>query len=857
MKFFAIKVPRGNEYSVEQTYSLLSNLSAGKKKSLFHKSVETYSLEFVCYKQQIYFVIGVPDDQVDFFRAQLLAQFKDALIEDLKRPFEQELEISKDDWFYTQLVLSKDEYLPIKTTEDFKDTDPMSSVLATLAKTMKGDDFCMIQFVLSSAGKSWQKNFSSLATTGGGKTEGGDYKAHPKKVLIEKKIAHEGFYVYARILTNKESALSAITGSFGAYSDPMGNSITAKAPGIFSKKKILNGILNRSQVGHGQVMNLQEISSIWHFPSVKVTVTNIAWGRELFHEPPADLPVAEGLTPEEKKDISFFAKTVFKNQNTIFGIKGRDRQRHMYIIGKTGTGKTTLIDNLAIESIRKGEGVAIIDPHGDLSHTILDFIPKSRVNDVCYFNPADPEYYYTLNPLEVFSPEQRELVASGIISIFKKLYGHSWGPRLEYILRNVLLTLTLVPDTTLTDVPRLLTDDRYRAGILERINDPVMLRFWRNEYDPLDKRLKQEAISPILNKVGQFISSPMMRRVISSPKSKVNLEKIMNEGKIIVCDLSQGRMGEDNSSLLGAMIITKIQLAAMNRAFIPEEERRPFTLFVDEFQNFATDAFIKILSEARKYKLNLAVANQYMSQIDPQVLNAILGNVGTLISFSVGAQDSSILDREFGIEFTSDDFVSLEKFQILLKLSIDWQISRPFYANTLPLPTNVSGQKDKIIKISRDRFGKKRGEDFKFRANDAVKAPEINEQPKVSGSESRSQESSRNKNTYKFEKKEHSSKENNEKKVEDERSSNDRDRKQKDRQKPSFKKSSKKKNTYKYGRKDVSSQKKQGENPDKPKFEKTEKANNSDGMNDKEIEKAAAVYSNPFLEGAKEKFPAD
>lgn len=279
---------------------------------------------------------------------------------------------------------------------------------------------------------------------------------------------------------------------------------------------------------------------------------------------------------------------------------------------------------------------------------------------------------------------------------------------MEYILRNSLLTLTAFPDTTLGDVIKILTDQGYRQKMVRGLEDKTLKAFWEKEFDKMGERLRAEAISPILNKVGQFVTSPLIRQILSSPKSKVRIEEIMNQGKILLVDLSSGKIGEDNSALLGAMIITQIQLAAMNRAFIAESERKDFYLFVDEFQNFATQSFIKILSEARKFKLNLTVANQYMAQLEQEVQDAILGNVGSIIAFLVGAQDAQVLDKEYGKDFTPDDLVSLGRYQVLLKLCIDSETSNPFYAVTLPLPDCVNQNREKIIKMSRAQFGRKK-----------------------------------------------------------------------------------------------------------------------------------------------------
>jgi hypothetical protein len=348
--------------------------------------------------------------------------------------------------------------------------------------------------------------------------------------------------------------------------------------------------------------------------------------------------------------------------------------------------------------------LAVIDPHGDLSEILLDYIPSHRINEVCYLDPSDREHPFSINILEVKDPTQAGLIASGIISIFYKIYAFSWGPRLEYILRNVLLTLTQTPGSTLIDITRILTEKDFRRHIVERLNDQVLVNFWLNEFEKMPDRLQQEAISPILNKVGQFVSSPSIRAIIGQPKSTIDLEKIMNEGKILILNLSQGRLGEDNAALLGAMIISKIQLAALNRANIPESQRKDFYLYVDEFQNFATESFVKILSEARKYRLNLCLANQYMAQIVEPVQKAIFGNAGTLMSFIVGSADASILEKEFGEVFSQKDLVGLSNFQIVLKLAIDNLTSRPFFAYTLPLPQSKNQGRQKVINVSHQRY---------------------------------------------------------------------------------------------------------------------------------------------------------
>ncbi len=708
--FFEVKIPKGNEYTIEQTQVFLSNFVSSRKglfASIFGSArQERLVLEIVSHQQKIHFIIGVSPTKAEFFQSQLIAQYKEVVINPIKDYFEN---FNDQSFSALEMSLAKPFWLPLKTYDQFEETDPLSSILATMAKIQNPQTLVTYQIILEPVSGSWQSSLIKKAETGGGKDENGKSLPHPDKEKMEEKVSQSGFKVNIRILSNNASSLSALAGSFGVYTSPSGsNRLTSKESGLFSKKKLIQSIKFRLSGNNQFTLNIKEIASLWHLPTGQITLSNISWGRVFRTEPPENLPVAQDLNKEEKADITFIGKTEFKNQISTFGIKKQDRSRHVYIVGKTGTGKSTLIANMAIEDIRKGSGVGIVDPHGDLIQIILNYIPKNRINDVCYFNPADPEYYFPLNPLEVKNTSQRELVASGIVSIFYKLYAESWGPRLEYILRNTLLTLTAIPDTTLADVIRILTDKKFRSKMVEKLSDKTMIDFWKNEFNRMQDRQLQEAIAPILNKVGQFVSSPIIRRVISEPESKVDLEEIMNKKKILLVDLSQGKIGEDNAALLGAMIITQIQLAAMNRVFMEESQRVPFYLFVDEFQNFATRSFIKILSEARKYKLNLAVANQYMAQLDEEIQDAILGNVGSLITFLVGAQDAEILEKEFGKDFTADDLVSLEKFQTLLKLSVDMQTSRPFFANTMPLPSCFNKNKEKIVRLSRERYGKKK-----------------------------------------------------------------------------------------------------------------------------------------------------
>ena len=407
-------------------------------------------------------------------------------------------------------------------------------------------------------------------------------------------------------------------------------------------------------------------------------------------------------------DKVIFAQANFRNKLVKFGIKIDDRRRHMYVIGKTGMGKTTMLENMVVSDIRAGRGVGVIDPHGEFAEKILDFIPEERLDDVIYFDPNDMNYPIPFNPLESVGSEYRHIVASGIMGVFKKIWPDVWSARMEYILNNSLLALLEYPDSTLLGIMRLLSDREYRKKIVDNLNDPVVKSFWVNEFSKYSQKFETEATAAIQNKVGQFVTNPLIRNILGQARSAINMRKIMDEGKILIVNLSKGRVGEDNSALLGSMIITKIQLAAMSRADISEEKRpltRDFYLYVDEFQNFATDSFANILSEARKYRLCLILAHQYIEQLSEKVKPAVFGNVGTIVTFRVGAEDAEFLEKEFGPEFTAADLVNLNKYNAYIKLMIDGAASRPFSAETLsPYPKIEKSYKDVIIENTRSKY---------------------------------------------------------------------------------------------------------------------------------------------------------
>ncbi len=417
------------------------------------------------------------------------------------------------------------------------------------------------------------------------------------------------------------------------------------------------------------------------------------------------------MNPEK---VTYFAETDSRNKRVAFGIKAKDRTRHVYVIGKTGMGKSTILENMAVQDIQNGEGMAFVDPHGKSADLLLEYVPQNRIKDVIYFAPFDTEYPISFNVMEDVGPDKRHLVANGLMSAFKKIWVDAWSARMEYILNNILLALLEYPDSTLVGVNRMLSDKAYRKLVVANISDPSVKAFWVDEFEKYGERYMQEAGAAIQNKIGQFVSNPLVRNIIGQPKSNFDLRKVMDERKIVIVNLSKGRVGEQNANLLGSMLITKIYLSAMSRADSSEQAMKNlpnFYLYVDEFQSFANESFADILSEARKYKLNLTIAHQYIEQMSEEVRAAVFGNVGTMITFRVGAYDAEVLEKEFMPIFTAEDLVNLGAYQIYLKLMIDGVSSSPFSAATqTPIPKPPISFKQDVIELSREAYATPRSD---------------------------------------------------------------------------------------------------------------------------------------------------
>ncbi len=408
--------------------------------------------------------------------------------------------------------------------------------------------------------------------------------------------------------------------------------------------------------------------------------------------------------------ILILAETNFRNKKERFGIKVDDRRRHMYLVGSTGMGKSELMKNMAIQDMEEGRGLAFLDPHGDGAQALLDHVPAHRIKDVIYFDPSDLVHPLAFNVLEKVDYEYRHLIASGLLGVFKKIWGvEAWSGRMEYILNNTILALLEYPDSTLLGINRLMSSKEYRKKVVDNLKDPIVKAFWTEEFAKYADKFATEATAAIQNKVGQFASNNVIRNIVGQVESKIDIRKIMDEGKILIVNLSRGAIGEDASRLIGALLITKIQLAAMSRVNILEKDRLDFYLYVDEFQMFATESFANILSEARKYRLCLIVGHQYIKQLDEKVADAVFGNVGTIVAFRVGAEDAEFLEKWYAPEFIATDIVNLGKYNIYIKLMIDGITSKGFSAQTLPpFPAVEESHREEILAYSRATYGTSR-----------------------------------------------------------------------------------------------------------------------------------------------------
>lgn len=636
----------------------------------------------------------------------------------------------------------KKDFFPIKTFKDFE-FDPLNQTTEVVSKIGE-EGVCVISYTVIPIDDGWQESgYEYISELKGGASpsflsvllksvlSGLTNLVFPpsvpknikesqttKKELnstelshiknIEEKISKMAFKVECRVLIGQKPESKAnnfsdlflsVLSTFKQYTDTAFNQFNYLPHSHLVGLVAFESLSNISPINF-VILNTEELAGLVHFPGQGVSTPFVERSLSKKAEAPLNLPI--------QGDTNFFGVTNFRDKEVKFGIRNdtTDRLRHMYFVGKTGVGKSTLFENMILQDIKHGRGCGYIDPHGDTIDKIISQIPEERIKDVVLIDLSDSEHPVGINVLELTDPAQKNLLASSVLSAFKLQFGYSWGPRLEYLLNYALLTLVEIDGTTLLSITRLLTDKNYRKYILERITDPVVIRFWNTEYPQIEQTFASEAISPIQNKVNRFLSSSTLRNVVCQRNSTIHFGDIMDNKKILLVKLSKGLIGEDNAYLLGSLIVNRINFYAMQRARMKEEERVPFYLFVDEFQNFASESFVSILSEARKYGLALHLTHQYTAQLPIPIKDAILGNVGSLIAFTLGSQDAKELSSEFAPVFDENDLMTQEVYNFYIKLQINGAQSKPFSGKSLPPVKSTNDLTKKIVEFSQKTYGK-------------------------------------------------------------------------------------------------------------------------------------------------------
>ena len=744
-----LEIPRTNdkkELAAEQLFASLHGILRDKNELRNSGGIQEHlSFEIISTKGQIRFYVWMPKILQSFVEGQIYSQYPTVQIYKCSNDYVDNRR-SHSITYSSELTLTEDSALPIKTFENFE-VDPLAGITGTLAKLdPDSTEELWIQILTRPIPDDWHKSTTDTwiqkIKSGGGFTffgfdskyllqilsalwtppESGESSSTPEiserdKTRIskaEEKATKLGYEVKIRLAylgndeINAKLNMQALVGTFKQFNSTNLNGF--KMLGSTFNPEALDSYKLRQFTDSGFILNISELASIYHLPHTSVETPNIVWTNSKTAEPPAKLPVITGA-PATDENISAFGLTNFRGINHQFGLLRRDRSRHVYIIGQTGAGKSGLLELFALSDVFYNQGYCIIDPHGDFAINNLRFIPENRIKDVVYFNPADTSHPVAFNPLELSDPARKPNVSSEVIGVLKRMFGDSWGPRLEHILRYTLLALLDRPETTLLDISRMLTDKDFRKETLNYCKDVTVLQFWKQEFGTWGDKQVTESIAPVLNKVGAFTANPIIRNIIGQPKSSFDVRKIMDEGKILVVNLSKGLIGEDNAGILGAFLVTKIQLAAMSRSDIPDvKDRRPFYLYVDEFQNFATDSFAVILSEARKYGLNLTVANQYIAQMTDQVRDAVFGNVGTTISFRVSADDAPLLVKQFEPTFDASDLIQMNNRHFIISMIINGEKVPAFSATTLSIPTPPHNNLEAIIESSRAQYSRPRTE---------------------------------------------------------------------------------------------------------------------------------------------------
>ncbi len=706
----SVSVPRDNEIKIDAAEQMFASLYSIYKGSTFSflTTQDHFSLELVALPEEIKFYISCPKSLQDLVEKQIHGAYPGA---DVRETEEYNIFSEDGKLAFAALKLKNSNYYPIKTYKDLA-TDPLSQITSALAKMSPGEG-AAVQILAAPADGKWRsagkKYISKTKQAELSPKNEGKVPPEPKKMeAIENKISKVGFDVVVRIvvsaktdeeakvhLDNIKSTFSQFTSEYNGFS----------GAGIRFKKQFLVDFVYRyiPLFGKYGVLNTEELASLFHLPNKSVETPGILWVNAKRAPAPAQIP-SSGL---------HLGKSVYRGSTKEVFISEDDRRRHVYIIGKTGTGKTELLKYMILQDIKAGHGVAFIDPHGDAAEDILSSIPPERAEDVIYFNPADTERPIGMNMLEATTEQEKHFVATYIVGLMYKLYDpHKTGiigPRFEHAIRNAMLTVMSEPGNTFVEVVRVLTDANYVQELLPKVSDPVVRRYWTDQIAQTSDFHKSEVLDYIVSKFGRFVTNRMMRNIIGQSNSAFNLRDIMDNKKILIVNLSKGRIGEENSNFLGLVLVPKILVAAMSRQDMPEEQRRDFFLYVDEFQNFATETFADILAEARKFRLNLVVANQFIGQIEEEVKNAIFGNVGTIVSFRIGVTDANYLQHEFTPVFNETDLINVERFHAYAKTIVRNEPVPPFSLDSTRDLSKVEKDPriaEMIKQLSRLRYGR-------------------------------------------------------------------------------------------------------------------------------------------------------
>jgi len=704
--YLHIIVPQG-EAANPKKEELFKAVLVNFQNTVKNKSI---SLEFFGYEQYTYCYMVVPDDLLETMEGLIYSTFPDCEIHEVKD--------------YTSMLTGQDyvagatlgfnffDIYPFKGYENFKE-DSQSGLFSVISKISTGEKV-WVQIVINplaeTAGyhfrRNWAMRFARWRQVfhvkdwfrAKGKEE--DSIRVRRTKLAAEKFSDKPFdavvrcgYVAADHATASRK-LEAVINSFYQFNKTDIQVFSASKSS--SSEHFVKQFRERSLSGASK-MGTHELATLYHFPNSDHT-PHIVHVLAKKSEPPQDLPKAQG------DRVSLFGVTNYHNNFVPFGIKREDRRRHLYTVGKSGSGKSKFLELLIKSDFETGQGVAVLDPHGDLVDAVMRYIPDNRVNDVVLFDPSDTEFPIAFNPLENVGDAYKMQVTIGFIDIFKKLFGTNWSDRLEHVLRYTTLALLDSPNTTVLSILKMLTDKNYRQKIISRIQDSVVKNFWVSEFAAWSEKFDAEAITPLLNKVGQLVSTNMIRNIVGQPKTQFDIREIMDGKKILLMKISKGLLGEENAQILGSMIITKMYQAAMQRADTREEARSDFYFYIDEFQNFATDTFAEILSEARKYRLNLTLAHQYMGQLLPVVQKTVFGNVGSIVSFRVGANDAGTLANEYAPIFKERDIINLGVREFYLKMSVNGEIREAFSGRTLDVPKPLKDYSKEIIKRSRAKY---------------------------------------------------------------------------------------------------------------------------------------------------------